>query len=479
MPPNLFIIFPNHLYAEFPTLPPYTTPVLIEEPVFFYDPHYRPFHTHQLRIAFMRATMRHYHKHSMPPNSLYIDCHKANAFYKQHKRSQITMLYPHDKTVLHKYTQLFPSLQVMEDANHFVLSLKEVHTAFKPTSHLTAIFSHVKSKLKILPNTPSQDLHNRLPLSPFKIPPSAASAGRATFHRPSVHHSCEEAIAYTRKHFSSHPGIPQDLPQLPITHEEAAQHLDAFIKHRLRDFGPYQDAIAKDHTVLYHSNLSFLINCGLLTPHQVVKKVMQHHKKHPVPINSLEGFVRQLVGWREYMRYIYERFYDDLEPLFGRVPYPKLPATWYKGTTNILPLDQEIKKLDSTAWAHHIVRLMVFLNLAKLTDFHPAAIYRWFMEMVSLDAYEWVMYSNIAAMGMYDERFMSKPYLSASAYMLKMSDYPNQKEWTKRWDAMFYLYLKKHKQELKSGKGAIYLRNLAYLEKQTPARQREILNPTT
>ena len=119
---------------------------------------------------------------------------------------------------------------------------------------------------------------------------------------------------------------------------------------------------------------------------------------------------------------------------------------------------------------------MLFLNFFKLAGYAPAAIYKWFMEMVALDAFEWVMWSNIAAMGMYDDRFMSKPYVSSSAYVLRMGNYPKG-EWCNVWNAMYYGYLVRNKKMFK-GKSAVLLRNLAYFERLDVKEQRKILGKT-
>lgn len=242
---------------------------------------------------------------------------------------------------------------------------------------------------------------------------------------------------------------PKDatLTPLPVTHSDAKKHLDAFLKERFAHFGTHQDAIVKDRTLLYHAHLSFLINVGLLTPRQVLDAVLRY--KGRVPHNSLEGFVRQLLGWREYMRYLYvvhgaSWWRSILASDRARRP----PVSWVKGTTGIEPLDHEIRKLGHTAWAHHIVRLMVFLNWMRLQDIGPRAAYTWFMERVSLDAYDWVMVPNILTMGFYVRGFTHRPYISSSKYLLRMSDY-SRGPWA---DAMDKLYAKRIKEVWREAK---------------------------
>lgn len=183
-------------------------------------------------------------------------------------------------------------------------------------------------------------------------------------------------------------------------------------------------------------------------------------------MNSLEGFVRQVIGWREYMRFIYEADTASIYKALGKKDEThQLKRTgWYDASTGIHPIDVEIAKVQTHSWSHHIVRLMVFLNFLKLAEYSAYTIYKWFSEMVSLDAYEWVMTTNIVAMGYFSSKYMQKPYISTSNYIIKMSNYPAKPEWTDLWDALFYTYLHNHKQQLRAG-AAIYLRNLAYFER--------------
>jgi deoxyribodipyrimidine photolyase-related protein len=222
---------------------------------------------------------------------------------------------------------------------------------------------------------------------------------------------------------------------------------------RFAKYGPYQDAIVDDNVFMYHSVISASLNIGLLTVQYVIQEAVNTPN---IPFNSVEGFIRQVIGWREYMRYIYVYYAPE-------ITHANLPdnnrtfrqmAPWYKGTTGVYPLDQEIKKAVKYAYAHHIIRLMVFMNFFILCEIHPAIIYKWFMEVVSIDAYEWVMVSNIYAMGYFDKGAMRKPYITTSNYILKMSNYKAahaetrsnakalpSKSWAQLWDSLFYRFV--------------------------------------
>ena len=236
----------------------------------------------------------------------------------------------------------------------------------------------------------------------------------------------------------------------PTTHSGARHWLDDFLHQRFQHFGDFEDALSQSHAHIYHSLLSPLLNTGLLTPQQVVDSSLAYAESQEgtpkaVPINALEGFIRQIIGWREYMRAMYVRegveirngnFWDHQHPM---------PASLYAGTTGILPVDHCIDKLKKTAYGHHIERLMVLGNFMCLCEIHPTAIYTWFMEFF-IDAYDWVMVPNVYSMSQYADGGLltTKPYISGSNYLRKMSDYPKG-EWCDTWDSLYWRFIHKHR----------------------------------
>lgn len=304
----------------------------------------------------------------------------------------------------------------------------------------------------------SQDRANRRPLPPelhAQLAGDADRMPRLDRGDPRLRALYAEAAAYAERLFPGNPGSAARLPWLPVTHEQARARLHAFVKDRFARFGPYQDAVSSRAVRLYHADLSCVLNCGLLGPREVLHAALRAPPR-TVPLQSREGFVRQLLGWREFVRYVYVHHGRALREQMGlgRALQPqqrqRLPAAWYDGATGLDPFDAEVRKLHAHAWAHHIVRLMVFLNAMRLHELPPAGVYLWFMEMVALDAYDWVMVGNLAAMGLYARpplpRFARKPYVSGSRYVLRMSDYPRG-AWCARWDAAFRAHVARHAAE--------------------------------
>lgn len=255
----------------------------------------------------------------------------------------------------------------------------------------------------------------------------------------------QEAYEYTHQHFARHIGTLSNTVNYPIGYAASEQWLSHFLNSRLAGFGDYEDAIVHKELLLNHSLLTPLLNVGMLTPDQVLKQTSAYCNEHDVPINSQEGFVRQILGWREFIRGVYLAAGSEERTRnfwgFNR----KIPKSFYEGTTGILPVDETIKKVLQTGYCHHIERLMVLGNFMLLCEFDPNEVYRWFMELF-IDAYDWVMVPNVYGMSQFADGGMmsTKPYISGSNYLMKMSDYPKG-TWQEIWDALFWRFLDKHR----------------------------------
>ena len=230
----------------------------------------------------------------------------------------------------------------------------------------------------------------------------------------------------------------------PTTHKEAHKALELFFNNKFSLFGDYQDAIKKEDSFLFHSVFSPLLNIGLLTPEEVIQAAINHAEKHAVPINSLEGFIRQIMGWREFVRasYLLKGSFQRSFNFFDH--HEKIPKRFWEGSVGILPIDTIIKRVLKSGYCNHIERLMVLGNFLLLTETSPQEIYQWFMSCF-VDAYDWVMVPNIYGMSQYADGgvMTTKPYVSSSNYILKMSNYPKG-EWTEIWDGLFWRFLQKH-----------------------------------
>jgi deoxyribodipyrimidine photolyase-related protein len=282
----------------------------------------------------------------------------------------------------------------------------------------------------------SFDESNRRKLPKDLQPPEVASA-KHTRH-------VDDVIAVVEQRFADHPGRAQDF-WWPTTREQARAWLSGFLDERLAQFGPYEDAISKRSATVFHSALSPSLNLGLLTPDEVVAAVLDRYATRGLPIESVEGFVRQVLGWREFVRGIYRVHGDEQESRNFWGHERELTDDWYRGTTGIEPLDDAIKTALRLGWTHHIERLMVVGNLMTLCEIRPASAWRWFMEMY-VDSSEWVMGPNVYGMGIFSDGgvFATKPYICGSNYILKMSDY-GKGDWCDTVDGLYWRFIDGHR----------------------------------
>ncbi len=252
----------------------------------------------------------------------------------------------------------------------------------------------------------------------------------------------------------------------PMSHKEAEKWLDSFLIERFNLFGDYEDAINSNHRILWHSVLSPLINIGLLTPRQIIEKAFGFYKSDNIGINSFEGFIRQIIGWREFILIIYKRNNFELRNgnFWGFEDKP-IPSSFYTGETGIKPLDDSIKNILETGYAHHIERLMIIGNFMLLCRFHPNQVYKWFMELF-IDSYDWVMVPNVYGMSQFSNGglFTTKPYISGSNYIRKMSNYKFD-DWCLTWDSLFWTFIDDYKDKFKNQyRLSMILRNLEKMD---------------
>lgn len=364
----------------------------------------------------------------------------------------------------------------------FLLSTNELHEYIgnKPK---TTYFNHsfylwVRNKTGILMKNGkplggsySYDIKNRLP---FK---SNYKEGKIKIYSNKY---IKKAIDIVEKEYPNNPG--EILPFVPVTHSDALRHLKKFLKERLNEFGPYEDAFRQDVDIGYHANISALLNIGLLDVREVIKLTLDYYKKHKnVKLQSVEGFLRQIISWREYVRMLYLYEHDTFNKMNFFKHHRKINKNWYEGTTMMKPVDDTIKKINSMSYAHHIERLMILSNFALLTQIEPKEIYNWFLSFISIDAYEWVMEPNLYGMGIHSvgRLMMNRPYLSSSNYLYKMNPAlkkdvvekiildKEEYDWNEVWDALYYNFININKNYLKK----IYstASSVAHLKRKSPS----------
>lgn len=290
---------------------------------------------------------------------------------------------------------------------------------------------------------------------------------------PCVQHSqlTSRTLREIESRFPQHPGRATAL-WLPTDRDGAVAWLQRFVEERLIGFGTYEDALSQRTPALFHSALAPLLNVGLLTPDEVLATVLRTAGERGVPLNDLEGFVRQLVGWREFVRGIYLR-YPDMRHKNCWGAQRRMTPSWFAGETGIPPLDQAMHKLERYGWNHHIERLMVIANLQNLCEIQPTEVYDFFMSRY-VDAYDWVMVPNVFGMGLTSDggTFASKPYVAASNYMCKMGGF-KRGPWCDVVDGLYWRFVERHRGVLeRNPRTSLMVRGLGRLK---PERRRVIL----
>lgn len=268
--------------------------------------------------------------------------------------------------------------------------------------------------------------------------------------------------------FPDHPGSLEGF-NWATTRREALARLRDFLENRLANFGPYEDALESQETFIFHSALSPYLNMGLLTPAEVLDRTLEHFEEYETHYPSVEGFVRQIMGWREFLRGMYHS-YDMEGNYFGH--QRRFRKCWYTGETGIPPLDDSIERAQEYGYTHHIERLMVLGNTMLLCGIAPREVYRWFMEMY-VDSADWVMLPNVYGMSQYAAGglFATKPYIAGSNYLRKMSHYPRG-EWCDVMDGLYWRFIDRHRSTFAQNHRMGMM--LATLDKMDPKRKERL-----
>jgi deoxyribodipyrimidine photolyase-related protein len=233
----------------------------------------------------------------------------------------------------------------------------------------------------------------------------------------------QEVIELVAQHFADHFGELEPF-NYGVTRQHALQALHRFIEDRLALFGDYQDAMVQGEAWMFHAHISLYLNCGLLGPRETIQAAEAAYKKGKAPLHSVEGFIRQILGWREFVRGLYWLHMPGYAKLNALRATRALPAFYWTAQTPMNCLKQCVQETQRNAYAHHIQRLMILGNFALLAGIQPEQVQQWFLSVYA-DAYEWVELPNVTGMALYADGGLlaSKPYASSASYINKMSDY--------------------------------------------------------
>jgi deoxyribodipyrimidine photolyase-related protein len=451
---KVVLVFPNQLFKEHPSIQVDSHIYLLEEWLFF-----RQFNFHQQKIVLHRASLKFYEAYLKEQNYKvdYIDTtdkrsdvRELIAFLAQQNITSIHIADVVDNWLTKRIKAACKKHSIeltVHQSPSFLNTMDEVADFFskRKTYFQTDFYVQQRKQRKILLEANGKptggkwtfDADNRIKFPKQEIVP--------TIIFPDINPYIVEAKEYVQQHFPQNYGSTEAPHFFVVTFKAAEEWLDIFLETRFEKFGIYEDAIVADESILHHSVLTPMLNTGLLTPQQILDAVLNHTKKHDIPLNSVEGFIRQIIGWREFIRIVYEREGSKQRTTNYWKFKRKIPKSFWTGTTGIAPIDITIRKVLQTGYCHHIERLMVLGNFMLLCEFDPDEVHRWFMELF-IDAYDWVMVPNVYGMTQFADGGLmtTKPYISSSNYLMKMGNY-EKGDWQPVWDGLFWRFMDVHR----------------------------------
>ncbi len=444
------LIYPHQLFRPHPAAARVEMVVFVEDPLFFKQ--YR-FHRQKLMLhrASMKAMASEYAEAGVKVGYVDADALKATGdiaqWLKRNKVTAVQFVEPWDDWLSSKLIEALSRAKIAHSVlpdPHDLGSLPDFDELLGRKSKLffTEFYIRQRKRLGLLLDDEGKavggkwsfDTENRKRLPKEVSVPSVRLVTTGESRR--------SAREYVESCFPKALGESSELCY-PVTPKEAEKGLKQFLDERLENFGVYEDAIARDEAFLFHSVLTPALNTGLLSPLTVVEQAIRRADR--MPMNSVEGFVRQVIGWREYMKCVYVRLGRRQRSTNYWGHTRPMPKALYDGTTGIEPIDTVIRRTDRFAYCHHIERLMILGNFMLLCEIDPDAIYQWFMEFF-IDAYDWVMVPNVYGMSQFADGGLTttKPYISGSSYVRKMSDFKSG-PWCEVWDGLYWRFIDRHR----------------------------------
>ena len=394
---------------------------------------------HKKKIVFIFSAMRHfakelnesgykvsYTKIEDKHNSGFFKSEIARAL-KQQKYDQIVVTHPGEyrveKDIKSWETEFKISVEIRAD-DRFLCSPEDFAIWAKDRKQLRMeyFYREMRKKYNVLMegNQPiggqwNYDLKNRKPPQKNLLIPEP-------YHNE-LDSITRDVMSLVAEHFPEHFGDIEPF-YFGVTRHQALEALNLFVSQRLPNFGDYQDAMIEGEPWMYHSHISFYLNCGLLLPLECVKAVEKAYQNGKAPLNAVEGFIRQIIGWREYVRGVYWLKMPEYAKQNFFEAKRDLPEFYWTAETEMNCLRQCILDTKKNAYAHHIQRLMVLGNFALIAGLDTSQVNEWFL-IVYADAYEWVELPNVSGMILFADGgyLASKPYAAGGSYINKMSDY--------------------------------------------------------
>jgi deoxyribodipyrimidine photolyase-related protein len=455
------ILYPNQLF-DYELLPKVSRVYLVEEPLFFGVDDERPIAYHKQKLVLHRASMRRYAEEVLWPNGFeveYVECGADTvtdtAIVKAafDGAGEIVVFDPGDDLLWSRIQSAAGALEVhvplrrLENPNFYLKSGDiEEYFAGKDKSGFDEFYQYMRERFDVLIDEDyrpfggkwSYETKSRKKLSGSVVIPGISIYGD--------NQHVVEAMQYVESRFPANPGTTSTF-LWPTNKAEALAWMAEFFATRLEKFGPYLSAIDSSAVWVFHSALSPVMNCGLLSSREVVDAALDYvaKSKKDIPLESLESFVRQILGKREYARALYVAKKLGIDSITGT---RRLTNAWYRGETGLPPLDDMVKKTLDFGYAHEVERAKIAGNLMLLCDVAEGDIYRWFMAMF-VDSYEWIVTSSLYSLSTFaSDKATKEASIVASNFVLTNGNYTKDR-WCDIWDGLYWRYVDTHRGSLK------------------------------
>ena len=414
------------------------------------------YHKHKL-ILFLSAMRSH--ADALRDQGVQLDYQKLSAETVDHsfefRLSQVLTAHPSiTEMVSYEIEDHFFANRIQEFCRHNKLDFKQVNNPGFMTSReqfttylegvkkpfMHTFYQQQRKRLQLLLDQEGGPLHGKWSFDEDNRKKLPKNIEVPPLPRLSLTDHSKEVMTLVAKLFPDHLGQVDNF-WLATNREQALRLLQQFLEERFQQFGPYEDAFEAEQVFLFHTVLSPYINCGLITAQEVVERIIDYADQQEVHYPSVEGLVRQLIGWREFIRGMYHNYEEKMRRNnFGHDR--QLTAAWYDGTTGIAPLDDAIQKAQTYGYTHHIERLMVIGNMMLLSEIHPEEVNRWFMEMY-VDSADWVMVPNVFGMSQFAGGgiFATKPYICGANYWSKMGRYSKKSDWADIVNGLYWRFI--------------------------------------
>jgi deoxyribodipyrimidine photolyase-related protein len=454
------ILYPNQLF-DIKYLPKVDVIYMVEEPLFFgLDPD-RRLQFHRQKLLLHRASMRRYVEEYLWQNDVDVEYIELKSIEEpadvlvaaQKAGAQQVMIFDVNdhllesklkKAVDQRLENPF-ELKVLPSPSFMLKSLEAKEFFNKTRKHqFSDFYQWQRERFNVLIDASYKPIGGKWVFenqTTQALPDSSVSPSFSAF---GDNQYVKQSKDWVNNHFKDNPG---DINNFfwPTDHSEAVKWLDDFLKNRFEMFADYTKTLDNNSVLLYNSGISAMLNTGLLTPVQVINEAIKYSSKNQIKLECLEGFVRRIIGWREYVRGLYIAGVVETHKVKGQ----KLSSKWWDASVGLPPIDDVIGKINKHGYASSSERALA-CNLMILTGVEPIEIYKWFISQF-IDSYDWVVQPNVFGASSLSDLggMITQPYISDSSYILKNSDYKKDL-WCDTWDGLFWEYVDHHRAALAS-----------------------------